>query len=290
MEYTLIAPRVFENIVQVDTLCLPKNKQYTHEDSVMIDLSKVEFIKPLGVIGVLLLVEYFTQKPIDKSPLIKIVPPEDGEVTDYLLKIKFVDALKLLYTWDIPEGLRASGGKIKPVIPITRFRTAQDIENIAHFMQEIFRTEMMGLNSLLQPCHVVFSELANNAVEHANSNGGFVLAQKYDYTEGSRIEIAVGDCGIGIPRSLKQKKSNKRLFDNDRQAIMLVLRGGFSRINDPHRGQGLYWVKEEMTHAPDRSLTLRSGNGYVILSTEGNPYSAECMHFPGTLAHAVIPC
>jgi len=183
-----------------------------------------------------------------------------------------------------------SGRKLKPVIPITKFRNPQDIENIAHAMQEKFHSEFIGLTTLLQPCHVVFSELAINAMEHANSNGGFVLAQQYDYIQGSMIEIAVGDCGIGISKSLKQKPQNKKLITSDRQAITLVLSGGLSRINDPYRGYGLNHVKEELIHAPDRSLTIRSGNGYAILGTGDRPYSANCKYFPGTLAHAVIPC
>ncbi len=150
--------------------------------------------------------------------------------------------------------------------------------------------QFAGLTTLLQPCDVVFSELAINAVEHAKSNGGFVLAQQYDYHDGSKLEIAVGDCGIGIPTSLKQNKKLKGKFNSDREAIKLVLGGGLSRINDPHRGYGLSNVKDEMIRAPDRALTLRSGSGYAIIYSGGRPYSASCSYFPGTLGHAVIPC
>ncbi len=225
-----------------------------------------------------------------KAPDINLVAPANPEVLDYLLKVDFINALKSLCTWEIPEGIRASGRRIKPVIPITRFHNSQEVENIANAMQVTFHQEFTGLVTLLQPCHVVFSELANNAVEHANSDGGFVLAQQYDYPNGSKLEIAVGDCGIGISKSLKQNRKIKGKFNTDRQAIMLVLDGGLSRINDPYRGYGLSFVKEELIHAPDRSLTLRSGNGYAILYAGGRPYSANCDYFPGTLAHAVIPC
>ncbi|MFH0941586.1 MAG: hypothetical protein V1823_00955 [Chloroflexota bacterium] len=192
--------------------------------------------------------------------------------------------------WDIPEDVRASNRKIKPVIPITRFRTSQDIENIGNAMQETFRTEFAGLTTLLQPCHIVFSELANNAVEHAFSHGGFVLAQQYDYSGGSRLEIGVGDCGIGIRNSLKQNCHIQGQFVTDSDAIKLVLNGGFSRIDDPHRGYGINHVREELTHIDDRSLTLRSGKGYAILTGGGRTFSSECELFPGTLAYAVIPC
>jgi hypothetical protein len=290
MQYVFKAPKVFEKIIQIDNLCIPKNQKLTDKDMAIVDLSDIKFIKPLGIIGVLLLVEHIMKMKKDERPRIGIYPPKDTEVLDYLLQVSFDKALKSLGKWNIPKDVQASRRKIKPVIPITRFHNWQDIENIANTMQEKFHTDFIGLTTLLQPCHIVFSELAINAVEHANSDGGFVLAQKYDYQRGSILEIAVGDCGIGIAKSLKQKLSNKRLFKSDRQAIALVLDGGLSCVSDPHRGNGLYFVKEELTHAPDRSLTIRSGNGYAILSTGARPYSANCVYFPGTLAHAVIPC
>jgi hypothetical protein len=290
MEYILTAPRVFDRMIQIDKLCLPKNSIYTPEDKIVIDLSNVTFIKPLGVIGVLLLVENITKLSVDIAPLIEIIPPKNSEVTDYLLKVNFVDVLVSLTEWNIQGELAVSGRRLKPVIPITRFRTPQEIENIANDMQGKFHTELARLTSLLQPCHLVFSELANNVIEHANSSGGFVLAQQYDYTEGSVIEIAVGDCGIGILSSLRQKHANKLLVTDDRQAIKLVLGGGFSRINDSYRGYGINHIMEEMIRAPDRVLTIRSGNGYSILSTGNKQYSAKCEFFPGTLTYAIIPC
>ncbi len=290
MKYLLKAPKSFARIKQIDCFCLPFRSKLSAMDTVVIDLSGVDFIKPLGVIGVLTLVESITMMEEGRSPNIKIIAPSNSGVRDYLLKIDFINALKSLCDWKIPKGMKVSQRKIKPVIPITRFYDSGDIENIANAMQIMFRTELVGLATLLQPCYVVFSELAINAVEHAKSNGGFVLAQQYDYSDGSKLEISVGDCGIGISESLRQNRNISEKFHTDREAIMLTLAGGLSCVNDPHRGYGLYHVKEELVHAPDRSLTLRSGSGYAILNTGSRPYSAGCGYFPGTLAHAVIPC
>lgn len=290
MEYHLKAPGSFERIKQIDCFCLPPSKKFSKKDTLAIDLSGVNFIKPMGVIGILLLIESITQMDESKTPTVILVPPDDDGVLDYLLKVNFVNALKSLAPFKIPKGIKASGRRIRPVIPITRFHDPQDVENIANAMQNTFHQKFADLTSLLQPCHVVFSELAINAVEHAGSDGGFVLAQQYDYTSGSKLEIAVGDCGIGIPRSLGRTKKSSGTFYTDRETIMRVLDGGLSRISDPYRGYGLSHVKEELTYAPDRSLTLRSGTGYAILQAGGRPYSADCDYFPGTLAHAIIPC
>jgi hypothetical protein len=288
VDYLLKAPRELTEIYQIDCFCLPTDWELSNNNSVFIDLSEIKFIKPLGVIGVLLLVESILKmKP---EPHIRIKSPKDSEVLDYLLKINFIEALKTFGSWKIPDGLKANGQRIKPVIPITRFENSWQIEEIANKMQQTFHTEFMGLSTLLQPCHVVFSELANNAVEHAQSNGGFILAQQYDYKSGSIIEISVGDCGIGIPKSLEQSEKSRGKYATDREAILLVLQGGFSSTNDPHRGYGLSNLVEGELNKADRSLTLRSGSGYAIINPGGNCTSSECKIFPGTLAHAIIPC
>src|SRR4030042_1581111 len=186
MEVKLTAPSNFKRIKQLDSLYVPRIQRLSPLDQVIIDLSKITFIKPLGVIGILTLIERLTQLE-NSMPNIELICPENKEVIDYLVKIDFINALETLCDWDIPDDLEVIGKKLKPVIPITRFSDANDIEIIANQMQEIFHTELMGLSTLLQPCHVVYSELAINAVEHANSNGGFVLAQQFEYHDGSSL-------------------------------------------------------------------------------------------------------
>jgi hypothetical protein len=290
VKYLLEAPKSFDRIKQIDCLCLPLSRKLSNKDVVIIDLSNVGFIKPMGVISILLLVESITKMNGSEQPDLLLLPPANPEVLDYLLKIEFIPALKSLGRWKIPKKIKVSGHKIKPVIPITKFHNSQDIDDIAIAMQNIFHTELSGLTTLLQPCAVTFVELAINAVEHANSNGGFVLAQRYDYHDGAKLEVAVGDCGIGILKSLNQNKKIRGQFNSARQAITSVLQGGLSRLNDRYRGYGLHNMKDELIRAPDRSLTLRSGNGYAIIRTGRRPYSAKCAYFPGTLGHAVIPC
>ena len=202
MEYRRKGPIIFERAKQLDSLSVPL-ADLSDGDVVVFDLSSVNFMKPPSVIGMLVLIEHLLKLPV--SCQLRILPPKDKDVLDYLVKIDFVKTLRFMGSWRIPKGHQVpSENKIRPVIPITRFRTADEIETIANAMQSKFRTELVGLTTLLQPCHVVFSELAENVIHHANSDGGFVLAQQYNYAKGPVLEVAVGDCGIGISASLKQ--------------------------------------------------------------------------------------
>ena len=132
-----MAPRDFSRIKQLDCLRLPSLDDLSIQDKVTIDLSRVNFIKPLGVIGILLLVESLTVLDLGEEDTcaIEIIPPANNLVLDYLLRVRFIDALQYLCEWSVPNDIQASGRKMKPVIPITRFDGYQDIENIANEMQ-----------------------------------------------------------------------------------------------------------------------------------------------------------
>lgn len=282
---------IFDRVKQVDYLSLPTH-ELTGHDTVTVDLSGLKFIKPLGVISILLLIESISKLPSAGQLTVNIIGPGSYDVLDYLLKIDLLNALRSMINLKIPDELVPSNREILPVIPITRFQKYQDVEDIAHAMQEVFHTELMGLTTLHQPCHSIFSELAHNSVEHAHSDGGFVLAQQYNFRKGKIIEIAVGDCGIGISKSLLQNPRIKGLFNTDEEAIKLVLDGGHSRIiDDTHRGYGLNHLRDdEVTPIRTRKLTLRSGTGYANIWNGGQIYSSQCKYFPGTLGYAVIPC
>ena len=154
-------------------------------------------------------------------------------------------------------------------------------------MADVFLSE--GLGSLLKPCHVVFSELAENVVAHSGSHG-FVLAQRYEYKEGPVIDIAVGDCGIGVRRALWKNPALRRKLTDDREALVLAMTDGVTGIaRDRYRGYGLGHVSAELT-APGRWLVLRSGNASAYWREGQRTRVSSCGDSVGTLVHAVIPC
>ena len=288
--YNCLAPLVFERTKQLDSVYLPLS-EIGKNDKIVFDLSSIKFIKPPALIGLLVLIESLIQKASNQRPNILITAPKDKHVLDYLLKINFVGTLQSMGGWKITGKMPTKiSRKIRPVIPITRFKTANDIENIATKMSEIFQTDLIGLSTLLQPCHVIFSELADNVIHHAGSGGGYILAQQYSYRNGPMIDIAVGDAGIGIPSSLRNNPNLAGLFTDDKSAIILALRDQVTRFDDPYRGFGLGHIKAELGSITKRSLTIRSGTGYAIVKGSGYTFTGVNKWLPGTIAHAVIPC
>ncbi len=288
MEYNLKAPLIFDRAKKLDCFSIPLD-DLERNDAIVFDLSRVSFVRPPALIGILVIIERILQTNI--GPNLTLVLPKDKHVLDYFAKVGLPEAIQLLGEWEIPhEHLVASERKILPVIPITRFLDSDDVEQVANLMQQKFHTELLGLSTLLQPCHIVFSELADNVLHHARSNGGFILAQQYNYRRGPMLEIAIGDCGVGIPASLQQKHDISQQFTNDREAILLALKDGISSLPDPSRGFGLGYVEGEVKSVADRILTVRSGKGYAIIRGGGYVFCGDCKFWPGALFHVVIPC
>jgi len=116
----------------------------------------VGFIKPPAVIGLLVVIEGMTKRVVNSRPKIVFKPPINPAVLDYLLAIDIIEALEGLSAWRIPGEHRTQATKrLRSLIPITRFRTSDDVEHLAHVMESNFRTQLVGLGLLLQPCHII---------------------------------------------------------------------------------------------------------------------------------------
>jgi signal transduction histidine kinase len=126
------------------------------------------------------------------------------------------------------------------------------------------------------------SELFNNISDHTDFDVGCVFAQWYPNI--SNLRIAVADFGQGIPATVRRVEPD--LNDND--AIIREFDEGFSSQSTPqNRGQGLYYLRQNVIDNWGGSLTIRSGEGAVTFRKSGNsvtivPYSGNGF-CPGTM-------
>lgn len=81
----------------------------------------------------------------------------------------------------------------------------------------------------------------------------------------NRVQVAIGDAGIGIRRSFLD--SGRRQPNDDLAAIGLALEYLVTSVDDPGRGQGLSTAAEQVT-ALEGHLVVRSGTGRVTLSRD----------------------
>ena len=256
----------------------------------VIDLGSVAFIKPVGIVALLATIERLTKR--FGIPNMGLKLPENPDVQEYLRLAGVFDVMRehVIFEGTQPEEMIAKMQQVRPMVSCTRFVKEFDIDQLANQMEDKFQTALVGYASLLPTCHKVFSELATNVVYHAESDGGYVLAQQYNYSSGPVVEIAVADCGIGIRASL-QKNPGHSMISSDLQAIERSLLEGVSSLEDPHRGYGLHDVTGDVKHNNNREMTIRSGQGILNIRGDGKvTRDYDSPIYSGTIVNVIIPC
>lgn len=256
----------------------------------LIDFGPVQFIKPVGVVALLATMERLSK--LSGTNSMKFSLPENPAVRQYLRMAGVFDAMRRLisFTNVQPEDVIPKRSPGRPMVPCKYFESEGDVEQLANQMEENFQSIMPGNGSLLETCHTAFSELATNVVNHAESEGGYVLAQQYHYQSGRIVEIAVADCGIGIQESLQKNRKYTNIL-SDEDAIELAIKEGVSSLEDGYRGYGLYHVTYDVRRSNDRRLTIRSGYGTMVLQGNGSiTKRRNSTNYPGTILNVTIPC
>ena len=262
-------------------------RSYSSYDAVVIDLSMLRFIRPIGIVAILCLAAELS----DKRIRCRIIVPRDGKARSYLYRIGLLEALSHIEPLNVGEGvLDRVDQRLTALIPVRGFSSHEEVEEIAARVEEVFQASLAGLASLLLTCHTVVAELAGNVVAHSGTGRGWVLAQRYIDGGSPIVEIAVGDGGIGIRRSLAKNKGHHRGTLSDQDALRRAIYDGVSRFADPHRGYGLGHIRAEVKRGRQRRLFLASGVGRLLIYSDGKVRTAPGPHIPGVLAEARVPC
>lgn len=269
--------------MDLDFVNFYKNINKIISDSV-IDLSAVKFIHPWSVVMISLLLIERMEKP-DK----KIILPVKTEIKTYLKRICFE---KLLYEFGYTQEFIELNSFIAPT------KDNLNLQEIIHcYFRDDFNARLPRFISMfknfglsIEESHratSVVGELGNNVFDHnlgnwpTNSSGCIITAQ--NYPRFGRIEIAIGDPGVGFFGSLKAAFPE---INTDLEAIKTGLDGKTGRIGEK-RGNGLRIIQDWTINNFSGYVAIHSGNGLVIVSKEGmKEYTVN--KIIGTLAQFVI--
>jgi hypothetical protein len=132
--------------------------------------------------------------------------------------------------------------------------------------------------------------LIDNTLFHAHTSGSVVAAQVYDrHSDRARVDLAIGDVGIGIRASLQNSPTRYDAPD-DSPAIELALREHVSATGDPARGVGLTAVWRDIRALRGTTL-VRSGTAACVIHPKALPsHSRGRGSIPGTVVALSIPC
>jgi anti-sigma regulatory factor (Ser/Thr protein kinase) len=241
-------------------------------DEVVFDFSEMRFVFPSGIVFLSNLALFLVRRGC-KVSFNMIDPTRDC--------IKFLDD-SLFFEHHLGEKLLKTSGPRATTQPLIELRH-QDCHGWIHntlapWVSGISDIPVSGLAEF-QTC---ISELFNNINDHSQFDVGSIFAQWYPKLK--VLQIAVADFGQGIPETVRRVEPN--LSDND--AIIRSFDEGFSSQSTPqNRGQGLYYLRQNILHHLGGTLIVRSREGAVKFGKSGNsltvmPYSIQG-YCPGTM-------
>ena len=254
-------------------------------DSVTIDLRRCEFVYPAAVLWCTIYALLVVRQDI---PCTLLAPWNTG-ATSHLNRLGLFETLENAGVKVDSLGMPSqSQGNL--LLPLTRLRTVSQVEELAVTLEDNLRLSKLSSANLYDHVNMVFAELANNAVEHANSPiDAYGYVQYYDFVGYPRFVCAIADGGIGIRASLVKNPDHRGMVQNDGQAIEYALEENIS-VHGHTRGLGLSHIVEFVL-PPNRELNINSGNGFLH-TARGRPTpgtSRWANLFPGTSAFINIP-
>jgi anti-sigma regulatory factor (Ser/Thr protein kinase) len=260
--------------------------------SEQIDLGKVSFIDPFGMLGLLEIGELCMLEDVRKT----VILPQSEEVCGYLDRMDFFTFARRYYSLE-HSSFDTTGKSRRSVttdvlLEITPIEKSNDIHFIVGKVRE--RAQAILANHLhyddraVNGFIVALSEVCQNIVEHSE-NKGFVGIQKYRYPSLNKniVKIAVMDVGIGFRKSL----SDRFRLRSDVEAIDKALLHGASRYEDEGRGHGLAGVRKFVTQWQGK-LSIRSGTARLAIIPKwarGRNQENNLISFPGSQINIILP-
>ncbi len=265
-------------------------KSFIHSEQ--IDLSKVSFIDPYGMLALLEIGELCLLEDVRKS----VILPQAPEVCAYLDRMDFFTFAKRCFTLDysspeLPEKyLRSPDSDV--LLEITPIEKSNDIHSIVGKVREraqaILARHLHYDDRAINGFIVALSEICQNIIEHSETTG-YVGIQKYRFQNMNRnvVKIAVMDVGIGFRKSL----SHRFKLKGDLDAIDHALLHGASRYEDEGRGHGLAAVRR-FVNQWNGKLSIRSGTARLSIIppwARGMDRERNLISFPGSQINIMLP-
>ncbi|HUP00427.1 MAG TPA: ATP-binding protein [Gemmatimonadota bacterium] len=242
-------------------------------------MNHVEFIEPFGLIYLYWLIRDLLDRGASK---VLVELPDSLDVRNYLVRMHFPAAVS-----DLPVGFRPPIEQLQlserdladKLLEVSIFELKND-DQVEDLTQRIFETIVMRGKDLEisgEYLRLGLGELLSNIESHSQSREAIVTVQRYN----QRVQIAVGDGGIGIPAALEGRLGTL----SDAEMVLRAL--------DPHvssrigrGGLGLPMIVEAVREHGGY-LGIRSGAAHVYAGDRGISARESCSPLPGTLVEIV---
>lgn len=238
--------------------------------TVEVDLGEVTHFHPSGMAPFLALIRHYH----DKGYRFEVALPERGDIRRFFERAGGLAAIQGIDP--SPVGLGA------PLQPLTSYASYQQLNPLVNNTIEHLAMRTVYEAGVLDGIGWSLNEIADNVLNHAGGSAGWL--QVNTHPRKGEVDIAVVDCGLGIPRTLKPTHPSLR---DDREAVMHAVQKGITRDKAVGQGNGLAGTLA-IVKALDGFLSIHSGECRLMLK-DGHVSVEKEVSFPGTAIDLVIP-
>jgi hypothetical protein len=241
------------------------------EARIAIDATSLSFVTTTFMLRLRSFVDYNLH--IGKEVMVEA--PKNERVANYLSRMGIADGLPVEVFPDLPEVRRHEQGGV--LVPIRRLHEPTDVEVTGDELYRLFQGHADDAVAVVADAlQEGFTELCNNGVEHGRSAlGCYLAAQRYGGAR-PRVELTIGDLGMGVPTHMRQ------VFDeeSDRRLLRKALEEQVSGTGNKERGNGIPSVLEEAQSAriTYASLRIRSGKATLLHHVQRNGQTTTATH------------
>lgn len=252
-----------------------------------VDLSRYDFIDVYASVVLALLLRH-AHMVNGEAP--DLVLPADDDVKAYLARQDFFKPLSKWYVIDDEIRLLESRqwAANPSVAPLTIIESEDDVSGIVDRIRNLLCSPQFGVSkNVADSVWRVLTETFQNIPQHASADPnvpecGFAALQLYR----GAVEVAVGDVGIGLRKSLAQNPTYRRCTHQQAQEAVLI--HGASRTGIRGRGNGLQLTARTIAGLGG-NLRVQSGDSVTYCFRNGYRQK-QCPAFPGAQVWIRVPC
>lgn len=260
----------------IDSFCalidLERNKP-------VIDLSNVNFIDTFALVYLGLYIRFHNSK--GKS--FWWHAPQDEKVRNYLARQRFYQHFNFEPSFVETESLKCTPST-------TCWNDIKEIENVPWVAEDIAE-EVKSLlvdnhvNAAISEIYETTAEIVENFAEHSMEKQAVITVQWFPRIKW--LALAIGDCGIGVKRSLLQNRKHSHLANKaDKIAIVEAFKPSVSRKLEG--GTGLTTIEQTVVEL-NGNLFFASNSGYFRVQG-GKRFTGEMnFNFPGVQMEISFP-
>ena len=247
LRYPKLQTMAYSNIL----LDLCHKARNSHENIIIFDLSKTEFITPFGII----LLSGTISECLASQKSAKYRKPHNGKTKNFLSGIGFNNFFKI------------GGDNHKIESPNVQLKRIDSIDYLlTDNILEIFQESIRMSDGVEGSLKMALNELMTNAFDHSNSSKGcYVCAQTYK--QAKTIRLCIADFGVGILNSLNKVNAYRDLTQ-DNEAIKLSVQEGVTSRIGKYAGYGLTHINR-FIEANKGTMHIISGKGKVVWTYSG---------------------